>query len=131
MVGRGGRAPAGGPAGIPPRAKPTDLWLVPPHPAVEPINIFAKRVLRKILGRAGLPPSRPYDLRHAAATLMLAANLNVKVVSRRLGHKEIQTTLGKYAHALPTMLHNTAGAVDLLFGALVRRRGGNGGWLNP
>ncbi|WP_416223427.1 tyrosine-type recombinase/integrase [Streptomyces hygroscopicus] len=37
---------------------------------------------------AGLPPIRLHDLRDVAATLMLAAGVDVKVVSETLGHSD-------------------------------------------
>jgi len=47
--------------------------------------------------------TRLYDLRHACATFALKQKINVKVVSRRLGHKSIVTTLDIYAHVLDEM----------------------------
>jgi integrase len=37
------------------------------------------------------------------ATLLLAGGENPKVVSERLGHKSVVTTLEEYAHVLPGM----------------------------
>lgn len=63
-----------------------------------------KRHFRPTLKLADLPIDfRLYDLRHSCATLLLAAGLNVKVVSERLGHANIKMTLETYAHVLPGM----------------------------
>lgn len=63
-----------------------------------------KRHFRPTLKLADLPTDfRLYDLRHSCATLLLAAGLNVKVVSERLGHANIKMTLETYAHVLPGM----------------------------
>jgi integrase len=43
--------------------------------------------------RAGLPPIRLHDLRHTHATHLLAAGVNAKVVSDRLGHASVAFTL--------------------------------------
>ena len=43
----------------------------------------------------------PYTLRHTCATLLLRAGVNIKVVSERLGHKDVAMTLRAYAHCLP------------------------------
>src|SRR5205807_430826 len=43
----------------------------------------------RFLHRAGLPPVRFHDLRHAHATLLLLAGIHPKVVSERLGHASI------------------------------------------
>jgi integrase len=39
-----------------------------------------------------------HELRHTAATLMLANNIHVKIVSDILGHRKIETTLNIYQH---------------------------------
>ncbi len=61
------------------------------------------RILQAILASAGLPPMRFHDLRHAAATLMLALGIPLLEVSRALGHSQTSTTLDIYSHALPEM----------------------------
>ena len=50
---------------------------------------------------AGLRPFRLHDLRHFMATEMLDAGVPIVVVSRRLDHRRVSTTLDKYAHAVP------------------------------
>ena len=40
-------------------------------------------------------------LRHTFATRMLESNINIKILSEILGHKNIQMTLDIYAHVLP------------------------------
>lgn len=47
-----------------------------------------------------LPVITIHCLRHTHATLLISAGVNIKTVSARLGHKNIQTTLNIYAHAL-------------------------------
>lgn len=74
------------------------------------------RYFRPILGKAGLPRIRLYDLRHSCATLLLIAEENPKVVSERLGHSTIVLTLDTYSHVLPTMQQNaTAKLARLLY----------------
>jgi integrase len=62
--------------------------------------------LRRILARAGLPHMRFHDLRHSAATRMLARGIHAKVVAECLGHASIQTTMDLYGHVVPSMLHD-------------------------
>jgi integrase len=62
-----------------------------------------RRRFQRIVAAAGVPSIRFHDLRHSAATLLLAAGEHVKVVSERLGHASIQITMDTYAHVLPTM----------------------------
>ena len=61
----------------------------------------ATRIFRRIADAAGLEGVRFHDLRHAHATFALRAGQNPLVVSRRLGHADVQTTLSIYAHVLP------------------------------
>ncbi|MET0753722.1 MAG: tyrosine-type recombinase/integrase [Pyrinomonadaceae bacterium] len=51
---------------------------------------------------------RLYDLRHSCASLLLAAGINVKVISERLGHANIKMTLETYAHVLTGMQQEEA-----------------------
>jgi len=39
-----------------------------------------------------------HDLRHSHATMMLEADVNIKVLQERLGHSDIETTLNVYSH---------------------------------
>ena len=75
------------------------------------------RALRR---RAGLPPIRFHDLRHAHATLMLLQGVHPKVVSERLGHASVGITLDIYSHVLPSMQEAAVEAFDQLFGTSVR-----------
>ena len=50
---------------------------------------------------AGLRPFRLHDLRHFMATEMLHAGVPLVIVSRRLDHRRVSTTLDRYAHAVP------------------------------
>ena len=59
------------------------------------------------LRRAGLTVRRFHDLRHAAATLMLASGTELKVVSTVLGHSTIGITADTYADVLQE-LHDDA-----------------------
>ncbi len=60
------------------------------------------------LARAGLPRMRFHDLRHATATLMLAAGVPLRVIQETLGHTNITTTAAVYAHVLPSLQRDAA-----------------------
>jgi len=45
--------------------------------------------------------ARFYDTRHSHATILLNNGVDIALVSKRLGHKSIQTTLSHYAFLLP------------------------------
>ena len=70
------------------------------------------RYFRPILTAAGLPQIRLYDLRHSHATLLLAADEHLKVVSERLGHSTIRLTADTYSHVLEGMQQGTASKPD-------------------
>lgn len=58
---------------------------------------------RRFLKKECLKEIRFHDLRHAHATLLIKENVNPKIVSDRLGHSNINTTLNIYAHTLRKM----------------------------
>ncbi len=69
------------------------------------------------VARHRLPRIRLHDLRHTWATLALAAGVDVKIVSERLGHASAKITWDIYQHVTPTMQSNAAETVaTLIFG---------------
>lgn len=84
-----------------------------------PHNI-TKRSFKRYLVKAGLSRTvRFHDLRHTAATLLLASGVNVKVVSEMLGHSNVAITLRIYAHVLPHMQQSAVQAMDAMLGITV------------
>jgi integrase len=75
-----------------------------------------RRSFLPAMKKAEVPEIRFHDLRHSAATLLLAAGENVKVVSERLGHATTKITLDVYAHVLPTMQKSAAATMQKLLG---------------
>lgn len=65
--------------------------------------------------KLGLPTIRFHDLRHTHVTMLIKQNINVKVISERVGHSSIQITLDKYSHVLPSMQKHVAEELDKLF----------------
>jgi integrase len=55
---------------------------------------------RKAIKISGVKPIRLHDLRHSHASWLIANGVNVVAVSKRLGHKDIATTLRVYTHLL-------------------------------
>ncbi|WP_432694321.1 tyrosine-type recombinase/integrase [Priestia aryabhattai] len=62
--------------------------------------------------KIGLPKIRFHDLRHTHATILIQQNVNVKLISERLGHAEIGTTLDTYSHVLPNMQKSVSDELD-------------------
>jgi len=65
---------------------------------------------------AGLPRIRLHDLRHTSASLMLAAGVNAKVVSERLGHSSISVTMDLYSHVAPGIQEDAAERLERAIG---------------
>lgn len=76
----------------------------------EPVQI--SHSFGKLIRGSDLPRIRFHDLRHTAATIMLAKNIHPKVVSERLGHASIHITLDTYSHVLPHLQDEAATAMD-------------------
>ena len=70
------------------------------------------RDFTELIRKADLPHLTVHGLRHAHATLLLEAGINPKVVSERLGHATISTTMDIYSHVLPDLQESAALALD-------------------
>ncbi|WP_433473630.1 tyrosine-type recombinase/integrase [Spirillospora sp. CA-142024] len=66
------------------------------------------RLFHRLVAEHGLPPIRLHDLRHGAATLALAAGVELKVVQDMLGHSSIVLTADTYTSVLPEVAHRAA-----------------------
>lgn len=77
---------------------------------------ITKTMLRKaILAHsrlAGVKTIRIHDLRHSHASLLLSLGMNELELKNRLGHADIQTTLGIYSHLRPTAMKEVADKLD-------------------
>ena len=73
------------------------------------------RMFKALLKRAGLPDCRFHDLRHGAASLMLAQGVSPKVLQSILGHSQIQVTMDVYAHVMPELHRDAAERMDAIF----------------
>jgi len=79
-------------------------------------NELTKRFIR-LRKKAALEGVRLHDLRHFAATRLLAAGVPVRTVSGRLGHANAATTLGVYAHFVEESDREAAAKLGALLGA--------------
>lgn len=59
-----------------------------------------------------IPRVRLHDLRHPAATLLLAQGVAARVVMEVLGHSQIGVTMNIYGHVMPPQLAQAAKAMD-------------------
>ncbi|PLS16225.1 site-specific integrase [Bacillus sp. M6-12] len=77
---------------------------------VNPNNL--KRTFLRLVKEAGVAAIRFHDLRHSHVTMLLAKGVHAKVISERLGHSNIKTTLDIYSHVLPSMQEEAANQID-------------------
>lgn len=68
--------------------------------------------LKAMCRKAGVNPCRFHDLRHHYASVLIAGGENPKVVQRRLGHKNITTTMRIYAHLWAEAEERTRSVLD-------------------
>lgn len=68
----------------------------------------------KLVAAAGLRKVRLHDLRHGQASIMLAAGVDMTVVSKRLGHSGIRITSDTYTHLLEGVGRQAAEAAAAL-----------------
>lgn len=77
-------------------------------------NNLGQREFARLITAAGVRKITIHGLRHTSATLLLKAGVAPHVVSQRLGHKKVSTTLDIYAHALPSMQQDAASRLGAL-----------------
>lgn len=65
---------------------------------IDPRNLY--REFQSLCRNAGLGDWHPHELRHSAASLMLAQGVKIQVVSQVLGHSSIRMTADVYGHIL-------------------------------
>jgi len=79
------------------------------------------RAFGRALARAGLPHSRLHDLRHAAATFLLAGGFGLEDVKDLLGHSSIVLTSDTYGHVLEQRQRQVADGMDAVLGGWLPR----------
>jgi len=86
---------------------------------LDPRNLL--RDFKKVCRDAGLGDWHLHELRHSAASLMLAQGVKLQVVSEVLGHSSIRMTADVYGHILDPDRESAAAAMaDVLWGGPTR-----------
>lgn len=66
------------------------------------INKYSlNRKLKQAAQKAGVKAIRVHDLRHSHASLLIELGFSPLLISKRLGHEKIETTLQVYSHLYP------------------------------
>jgi integrase len=81
---------------------------------LEPRNL--ERAFAEILKAAKVPHIRIHDLRHTAATLLLAQGVHPRVVMELLGHSGIAITMNIYSHVVPALRKDAAEQMNAILG---------------
>ena len=106
---------AAAPAGL--LAIPHGTALVFEAPNGGPIrrSNWHRRVWVPIRKAAGLDSLRYHDLRHAAASALLGAGIDVATTAAILGHSSPAVTLRVYSHSIPSRQREAAAKLDALY----------------
>lgn len=78
---------------------------------------FTERVWYPLLRHLGLAERRPYQMRHTAATLWLAAGENPEWIARQLGHTTTEMLFKVYSRFVPNLTRQDGSAMELLLRA--------------
>jgi integrase len=80
---------------------------------LDPRNVT--REFQTMLAAAPVVPRvRFHDLRHTAATLLLAQAVDPRTIMETLGHSQISLTLNTYSHVLPALQADAAAKLDAI-----------------
>ena len=92
-----------------------DKWYV--FGAFDPISYDRIR-LRAIRNAkiSGVKHLTPHEFRHSCASLLVSQGANITLLSRYLGHSDIQETLNTYSHFFKNDLDNVVSCFDNLDG---------------
>ena len=77
-------------------------------------NNVAKRVWHPLLRHLGLPRRKPYQTRHTAATLWLAAGENPEWIARQMGHATTEMLFRIYSRFVPNITRRDGSAFEAL-----------------
>ena len=97
------------------RTGPLKLWVFCNREG-QPLdhNNVTKRGWYPILRYLGLDPRRPYQSRHTAATLWLAAGENPEWIARQMGHTSTEMLFKVYSRYVPNLTRRDGSAFERL-----------------
>jgi integrase len=73
-------------------------------------------IYTRIARKAGLRKIRFHDLRHSAASILIAQGVHPKIIQELLRHSSIQLTMDTYGHLFEQAQHEAADKMDLALG---------------
>lgn len=63
---------------------------------------YLKHEINRVCKKSGVKKIRVHDIRHSHVSLLIELGFSVLLISERLGHEDIKTTLETYAHLYPS-----------------------------
>lgn len=93
-----------------------DIDYVFANKAGNPLSVHnvTKRIWYPLLRCLGLPLRRPYQTRHTAATLWLAAGENPEWIARQMGHSTTEMLFRIYSRYVPNLTRQDGSAFESL-----------------
>lgn len=82
---------------------------------------FTNRIWNPLLDRLGLKRRRPYQTRHTAATLWLAAGENPEWIARQMGHTSTQMLFTVYSRFVANLTRRDGSAFEQMLAATLAR----------
>ena len=92
------------------------VFTTPIGTPLDPANL--RKAFKRLLVAAELPAVRFHDLRHSAASLLLAEGVPMRMIIETLGHSQISITSDLYSHVAPELRQDVADAADRALGGL-------------
>lgn len=86
---------------------------------------ITKRIWYPSLRVMGLKPRKPYQTRHTAATLWLAAGENPEWIARQMGHSTTRMLFTVYSRFVPNLTRQDGSAFENLLAARMTAGGGH------
>lgn len=78
-----------------------------------------KRIWNPLLNQLGIPRRKPYQTRHTAATLWLAAGENPEWIARQMGHSTTEMLFRVYSRFVPNLTRQDGSAMERMLAANV------------
>lgn len=78
-------------------------------------KFFLKHEMQRVCKKSGVKEVRIHDLRHSHASLLIELGFTPLLISERLGHEKVQTTLDTYSHLYPNKGDIVANKLDDLY----------------
>ena len=85
------------------------------HDRIFPTNkYFLSDKMTRGSDSAEIKHIRIHDLRHSHASLLINMGVSILLISERLGHENIETTLRTYSHLYPSTIKDTVKQLETL-----------------